>query len=219
MFSKTTIDLLFNLLLIFVCLFFLAFIQINDSENDDANIDNKNSIMITMRWEANNDMDLWLMLPNGKHVGYSKRDVPPAHLDVDVVAWRRFRTQEDNYNQIYSPSGNFGEHDKEHEIVPGEYVIRKNEEIISIRNAIAGEYVVNVHYFSDRGYKNTPIRVEVLAYDVRNRRVIYAGAKYISRQREETHYVKFTVMSTEGREYKITNVYTDRPTYFVGKEE
>lgn len=202
----------------FVCLFFLAFVQINDPKEKKENANNNNNILITMNWETNNDMDLWLKLPNGKHVGYSSRDHAPAHLDVDVVAWRRYRR--DNYSpsmKVESDYGEFGEFTQEHEQQEGEYIIKNNEEIISIRDVMPGEYVVNVHYYSARGYQKTPINVGVLVQDVKNERIIYYDEKKITSSDIETHFVKFTIVEYGNEHYLIEKIYDDRPTYFLGK--
>ena len=164
MFNKAVIDLLFILLLSFVALFFLAFVQVNEPTKKDANANNDNHILITMRWETNNDMDLHLRLPDDRRIFYANRDQPPAHLDVDVVAWRRYKREgyspdmshgddygyESEYGYNYDEY-NHGEYAHEQEAQEEEYIIKLNEEIITVRNILAGEYVVNVHYFSDRG--------------------------------------------------------------------
>jgi len=188
------IDLLFNLLLSFVVLFVLAFWMVT-KKKDDEQAKNANNILITMRWKANNDMDLWLKLPDGRHVGYNKRDEPPAHLDVDVVNWRKY----------HNPDGS-------------EYVIKDNEEIITIRSILEGEYIVNVHYFNPQQVEpGTDTEVEILIQDVKKKNMLYAGKQIISVPRSETHFVKFTV-EKRGKGYTVNQVRTNRPEYFVGKE-
>lgn len=225
MFGKVVTDLLFTLLMCFVCLFFLAFVMVNEPQEEDANAKNDNNILITMRWETNNDMDLHLKLPDGRRIFYANRDEPPGHLDVDVVAWRRY--QRDGYNNdmshenYYGAEGphDYGEYEGEHIVKGEEYVIKLNEEIITIRDVLPGEYIVNVHYFSERGYGTKPIVVEVVVQDVKNKRMIYADKKTIRMPRSETYFVKFTVVAQKRNKYKykIKEIYTDRPTYFIGK--
>ena len=223
---KSFLDLLFNLVFAFMVLFFVSFVMINDPKEEDAQAKNDNHILITMNWETNNDMDLWLRLPDGRKCGYSARDIPPAHLDVDVVAWRRYTRQgyqpDMSHEQYYDDEeyrGDYGEYQGEHEVQPEEYVITENEEIITVRNILAGEYAVNVHYFSDRGYGRQPIKVKIMVQDIRNKSMIWAGEKEIDIPRDEVHFVKFTVVDTGNGHYKIEKVYTDRPTYFVGKKK
>lgn len=216
MFGKVITDLLFTLLMCFVCLFFLAFVMVNEPAKD-ATAKNDNNILITMRWETNNDMDLHLKLPDGRRIFYANRDEPPAHLDVDVVAWRRYHRE--GYNSDMSHEDyydDYGEYAEEHAPQEDEYVIKLNEEIITIRNVLAGEYVVNVHYFSDRGYGTKPIEVEIVVQDVKNKRIIYADKKTIRMPRSETYFVRFSVAEQKSG-YTIKEIYTDRPTYFIGK--
>lgn len=203
MFNKVTIDLLFNLLLSFVVLFFLSFILINETETK-SNTVNDNNILITMKWETNNDVDLWLLLPDGRKVGYPSRDKPPAHLDVDVVRWR-----------TYSKNGNNLTHDN-----PGEenledvYIIKSNEEIITIRDVLTGEYIVNCFYYDRNGYFN-PIDVEITIQDIKNNKMIYAAQKQLSLQNEELFFVRFFVKEGLNNLYDVVDVEEDFPKYFV----
>lgn len=200
MFNKVTIDLLFNLLLNFVALFFLAFVMVSEKKQKEEEAINDNNILITMRWKANNDMDLHLKLPDDRRVWYANRDEPPAHLDVDVVAWRSY-SQRDGTT----------------------YTIELNEEIITIRDVLEGEYVVNVHYYSAKQVpSDEDVEVEIVVQDVKNKRVIYADKKLINMMQRETHFVRFTVESAPetaylGQEprYLIRDVFTDRPLYYI----
>lgn len=220
MFGKVVTDLLFTLLMCFVCLFFLAFVMVNEPQEKEATAKNDNNILVTMRWETDNDMDLHLKLPDGRKIFYANRDEPPAHLDVDVVAWRRYRREgysSDMSHDDYYDGHDFGEYEEEHTPQADEYVIKLNEEIITIRDVLAGEYVVNVHYFSERGYGTKPIEVEIVVQDIKNRRIIYADKKKIRMPRSETHFVRFSVVEQKSNGYTIKEIYVDRPTYFIGK--
>lgn len=199
--TRVLVDQLFNVLLITVALLFLSVIMMRDPKEKakQFNAANDNNILITMRWPTDNDIDLWLRLPDGRRVGYSSRDKPPAHLDVDVVSWRRYRD----------------ETGEEHAIVP-------NEEIITIRDVYEGEYTVNVHYFNSGSLKaGDPVEVQITVQDVRAGVIIFTGSKMISTPREETHFVKFSVRKTPnaGAGYIVEDVYTDRPAFFLPKPQ
>lgn len=204
MFSRVShnviVDLLFILLLIFISLFFLSFAMVNEPKEKEDQAKNDNNILVTMRWNTDNDMDLWLRLPDGRHVGYNNRDEPPAHLDVDVVAWRKYRRPDNT-----------------------EYTIENNEEIITIRDTLEGEYVVNVHYYSaHRIDPMQPIEVEIMVQDVENGKIVYADSKKINMTQKETNFLRFSVerYRVNGIEkYRIVKIYTDRPMFFVGKRE
>lgn len=191
--NKVLIDLLFNLLLTFVALFFLSFLLISEPKEEQENTDNKNSILITMRWSENNDMDLWLLMPNKERIGYSSREAPNAHLDVDIVQWREFNKTDGSV-----------------------YKITNNEEIISIQKPTEGDYCVNVHYYNDNGYGDKKIAVEIIVYDVNSRRMIFAGTKEISVPRTEMHFVKFTVVDSDDS-YYIDRITEHNPVYFLGE--
>ena len=204
MFNKAArnviIDLLFNLLLSFVVLFFLAFLMITKKDEEEkANTQNDNHILVMMRWSTNNDIDLCVRLPDGRRVGYNNRDEPPVHLDVDVVRWRQYQ---DGY-------GN-------------EHTITTNEEITTIRDVLAGEYVVNIHYYSKAGLEDPTTEVEILIQDVQHRKVLFAGTKTVTVPNIETHVVRFTV-NDEGEDSKgkkrfsVSRIFDDRPSYFLGR--
>lgn len=200
MFSRTSnavvVDLLLNLLCNFVALFFLAFIMINASKQE-MNTINDNNIIITMKWKADVDIDLWVKLPDERKVWYNNRDEPPAHLDLDVVKSREYQR----------PDGTW-------------YRIDTNEEVVTIRDVFQGEYAVNVHYYDARETLR-PVKVEIIVQDVKHEKIIYAGTKMIELSQPELHFVRFKVDALPGKpgknelEYRITNTYTDRPTYFV----
>ncbi|MCK5600456.1 hypothetical protein KAR91_01215 [Candidatus Pacearchaeota archaeon] len=193
MFNKRTgpptIDLLFNLVLSFGVLFVLSFVLINDTTSEKS-IENDNNILVTMRWKIDCDIDLWLRLPDGRKVYYSNRDEPPAHLDVDVVRWRTFQ-------------------------IPGSsepYIIEDNEEIITIRSIMTGEYAVNAHLFHSE-YAGE-VEVEVLVQDVKHLSVIYAGTKKLSKLLQQEHFVRFTVNNLGHEDYSISDVHMNRPLFF-----
>lgn len=197
--NNVVIDLLFNLLLSFVALFFLAFVMVNDPKEKEEAAKNDNNILITMRWKMDNDIDLWLKLPDGRMVWYSNRDEPPAHLDVDVVQWRRY----------HQPDGS-------------EYVIEDSEEIITIRSILEGEYAVNAHYYSAQKVDpEKPVEVEIIVQDVKTGHIVYAGKKEISMKEREVNFVRFTVEQYKdysGRpKFLIKDIYTDRPTFFINE--
>jgi hypothetical protein len=192
--QTVTTDMLFNLLLTFIAIFFFTFLMVSvQTKKQEESVQNDNNILITMRWQDDCDVDLWIQLPDGRRVWYSNRDEPPAHLDVDVVSWRK-------YNQ------ETGE----------QHIIKDNEEVITIRGVLRGEYIVNAHLY--RGGIE-PIDVIILVQDVKNRTVIYTGTKKVSLGEREVNFVRFTVDSLEHQkkgEFHIKDVYIDRPVYIVG---
>ena len=234
--SQTVVtDMLFNLLLAFIALFYITFVMVSiTKKKEDQDTKNDNNILITMRWKTNNDIDLWLKLPDGRKVWYSNRDEPPAHLDVDVVAWRHYSrngngAMYDNYNGSNGRGSNNGRSDypipsSPSSDVGNDYIIETNEEIMTIRDVLDGEYAINAHYYSARDIDpNLPIEVEIIVQDVKNSKILYAGTKSLNMMQKEVHFVRFSVKSngkSNGIEtYSIEGIYTDRPTYFVGNSK
>ncbi len=198
LFNKATslifIDLLLNLVLTYLILFALAFILINDTSSKNQT-KNSNNILISMAWDLDCDIDLWLLMPDGSKIYYNRRDNPPAHLDVDVKRWRRYK---------YPDTGEI-------------YTIKNNEEIISIRGIMDGKYVVNAHAYDLHNVKDS-INVDILIQDVGNSKIIYAGSKTLRREVVEQSFVTFTVNDLKNDNYDISEVYTNRPEYFVGED-
>jgi hypothetical protein len=121
------IDLLLNLLMLFVVVAALAIAQMN-KPSQEKSVEMKAELVIELTWAEHNfsDLDLWVMLPNGRKVGFTNRDAGVASLDRD-------------------DRGAFGD---TYETEQGELrVIPVNKETTVIRANVPGRYVVNVHHF------------------------------------------------------------------------
>ncbi len=143
-------DLLFNVLLGFVVLFFIAFLLINPPTKKDE-VPLKAEVMIMLEWppELTDDIDLWVMGPDTVRVGFKNRETGLLHLDRDDLG-----TSNDTV-QIGSET----------------VVNRINREIITIRGKVPGEYYVSVHYYGQRAEGPVPITVTVM--DVNPYKEIY----------------------------------------------
>ena len=77
-------DLLFNVLLGFVFLFFITILFINPITKL-GNVNLKAEFIITLDWKDSlpDDIDLWVQDPNGEIVSYLKKDAGWLHLDRD----------------------------------------------------------------------------------------------------------------------------------------
>jgi len=149
--STAFLDLLFNSLLGFVALFFLAFILINPKVVSDAKVKAKAEFMITIEWaeESLDDVDAYLEDPLGNLVFFNRREDGLMHLDRDDLGARS--------DYIYTEDGNW-------------IVVKDNREIITIRGIIPGEYVMNIHMYKKRDSTPTKVkvRIEKLNPQVRN---------------------------------------------------
>lgn len=172
MFNKATsgvvTDLLFNLLLTFVCLFFLAFILVADPKEEEAGLEQDSLFLITMTWEDDVDLDIWVGLPHGKKVYYANRESGPVYLDVDVVTWKRF-TDSSGMTVFVKP----------------------NQEIVSIRGgALEGKHIINAHYF---GGSLSGTVATIVIHDVKRRNVVWTGTKEFTFSGQEQHFVTLDI--------------------------
>lgn len=146
-------DLLFNALLGFTFLFLVAIMFMNPIAKKGI-IDPKAEYIITVTWPDNNpnDIDTWVEDPNGNLIWFRNREAGLIHLDRDdrgVVN----DTLNINGRIIQNPL---------------------NQEVVTIRGVVPGEYVVNVHYYASETEQPVPVQVrldkvnpalEVLYYD------------------------------------------------------
>ena len=124
------IDLLFNTLVGFVFLFVMAFVLINPVAKK-SNVEINAEFMVTVSWpgKSEDDIDLWVRDPLGNHAGFKSKDVGLMSLDRDDLG--------KSNDTVKTSDGK---------------VIRVflNEEHLTIRGIIPGEYIVNVHLYSKK---------------------------------------------------------------------
>src|SRR5512140_2260020 len=78
------IDLLLNLLMLFVVISAIAVVQMN-RPSQDKSVELKAELVIDLTWADRSfaDLDLWVMLPDGRKVGFTAKDAGVATLDRD----------------------------------------------------------------------------------------------------------------------------------------
>ena len=182
-------DMLFNVVIGLIFMVFLAFILINPQAKTGA-VDLKAEFLITMNWPDNdlNDMDLYVQDPAGNMVWCHGREAGLMHLDHDDRGSGRERISI-NGRTIQNPL---------------------NQEIVTLRGVIAGEYVVNGHEFA----ANTPGKVAVSVKVEKlnpTASVVFYGSQEFARKGEEHTFVRFRVDS----EGKIGEVNTGPPVSLV----
>jgi hypothetical protein len=125
--NTSFLDLLFNMLLAFTCLFVLAFALVNVRQKDADSARPRAEFVITLAWpdDLDDDLDLWVEDPNGALVFFQRREDGLMHLDRDDLGAR---------NDIV-------------QTVDGPVQFEGNQEVVMIRGIIQGEYVVNVHAY------------------------------------------------------------------------
>ena len=134
-------DLLFNALLGFVFLFMVAILFMNPiAKLGTANL--KAEFIITLTWPDNqpDDLDIWVEDPHGEIVSYLQRESGWLHLDRDDRGSLN-DTIEINGQKILHPV---------------------NQEVVTMRGIISGEYVVNVYYYESvtRGPVSATVQID-----------------------------------------------------------
>lgn len=133
------IDLLLNLLMLFIVISAIAIAKMSRPAAGNAT-EMKAEMVIEMSWPEGNfdDLDLWVLLPSGRTVGFTNKDEGVATLDRD---------DRGAYGDTYRS-----------EKTGSMQLIRVNKEVAAIRAKVPGRYVVNVHYYND--FTTTEIGVD-----------------------------------------------------------
>ena len=78
------IDLLFNMLVGFVFMFFVAYILINPIA-DDGKVDPPDIALLIINWPdaSNYDVDVWVKDPSGQILSFTNKTIPGMHLEKD----------------------------------------------------------------------------------------------------------------------------------------
>lgn len=131
-------DLLFNTLLGFTLLFFISILFMNPIAKL-GNINYKAEYIITVIWPENqpDDIDLWVQNPYQETVSYLNKEAGWLHLDRD---------DRGDLNDTV--------------MINGEKVVHPiNQEVVTIRGIISGEYIVNLHYYESES--KGPVKANV----------------------------------------------------------
>lgn len=115
----------------FIILFIAAFLQIRPPMKTDASVKLQAEFVLSMTWPdgAYDDIDLWLMLPDGKKVFFRNQDVEYVTLDRDDLgAANDYYTDAEGKRQV----------------------VQINREMMTIRAIVPGRYVVAAHVYGVR---------------------------------------------------------------------
>ena len=164
-------DLVFNTLLGITFLLIVTMLFINP-ENKQGKINPKAEYIITVSWSDwnPNDIDTWVESPRGDLVWFRNPEAGLMHLDRDDRGM---------LNDFI--------------FVNGEKVANPlNQEIVTIRGVIPGEYVVNVHYYATEDHKPVPVQVKVEKVNP-VLEVVYYGEVILAQQGDEKTAVRFKI--------------------------
>ncbi len=174
-------DLLFNALLGFTFLFLVAIMFMNP-EAKTGIIDPKAEYIITITWEDNRpeDIDTWVEDPDGRVIWFRNTEAGLLHLDRDDRGLLN-DTITINGEEIQNPL---------------------NQEVVTLRGVVKGEYVVNLHYYNDEG-TNRSVDVNVRLVKVNPVfKIIYYGTVTMDKQGDEKTAIRFVI----NRDGKISNI-------------
>ena len=177
-------DLLFNALLGFTYLFLIAIMFMNPVAKKGI-IDPKAEYIITIGWPDNNpdDIDTWVEDPNGNVIWFRNREAGLIHLDRDDRGIVN-DTIVINGTEIQNPL---------------------NQEMVTIRGIVPGEYVVNLHYYATE--TNKPVSATVKVAKVNPAlEIVYYGNTVLDEKGDEKTAVRF-VIDKSGRVDQIRHIF------------
>lgn len=164
-------DILFNVLLGFAFMVFTAFSLINPTAKTGA-VSLKAEMIITMNWPDNDpdDMDLYVQDPLGNIVWYHSKEAGVMHLDRD---------DRGNYRDTITVDGRTIQNPL-------------NQEMVTIRGIVPGEYVVNVYDFLATSTAKVPVSVKVEKLNP-VATVVFYGTLDMDHTGQEQTFVRFTL--------------------------
>ena len=202
------IDLLFNILLGFAFLFIIAFLLIKP-EAKKKDFDRRAEFVIILEWDhdAPDDLDLYVQDPTNSKVSFRLPIANYMHLDKDDLGVRN--------DTIINADGTTS-------------TVKINREVVTIRGIIAGEYIINAHYYSTRVYNGSQLEPDERTVDYRNKPqsdltvkielhkvtpygVLWAGEKKFTHRGQEETFLRFRL----DKEGNILPPFTFEPKEFV----
>ncbi|MGB0712819.1 MAG: hypothetical protein ACPGUC_04595 [Gammaproteobacteria bacterium] len=164
-------DLLFNALLGFTFLFLVTIMLVNPIAKM-GRVNLKAEYIISVTWPENlpDDVDIWVEDPNGNVVSYLSKDAGWLHLDRD---------DRGDINDVI--------------LIDGQEVIHPvNQEIVTIRGFVAGEYVINLYFYQQRSQQpfEAVVKVEKVNPTLK---LMFIDKVNMVEQDQETTVVRFSL--------------------------
>jgi len=163
------IDLLFNALLGFTFLFLVSVMFMNP-EARKGRVNLKAEYIISVTWpdKLTDDIDLWVQDPIGETVSFLRKDAGWLHLDRD---------DRGEINDTIVVDGK-------------ELIYPINQEVVTIRGIIPGEYIVNLYYY--RAAEPRPVEALVKVEKVNpTLQTVYVRKMQMVQQDEERTVLRF----------------------------
>ncbi len=165
------IDLLFNALLGFTFLFLVSVMFMNpEARKGRVNLKAEYIISVTWADQLADDIDLWVQDPIGETVSYLRKDAGWLHLDRD---------DRGEVNDTV--------------VIDGREVIYPiNQEVVTIRGIIPGEYIVNLYYY--KAAQPRPVEALIKVEKVNpTLQTVYVRKVQMAQQDDEQTVVRFTL--------------------------
>ncbi len=164
------IDILFNTLLCFVVFFTLALIHMKKEDADSATqgIEFEAHVMIVATWpgEYGDDIDLYIKDPQGGLVFFRQKNNKIMHLDRDDM-------------------GTVGEFSNEQDR------FYNNREVVTIRQSVPGEFIVNAHVYRKSSYGPVPVTIKIMK--IRPFKTVHDSVVVLDYSGQEKTACRFTV--------------------------
>ncbi len=173
-------DLLFNALLGFTFLFLVAIMFMNPDEKSGI-IDPKAEYILTVTWKDNSpdDIDTWVEDPDGKVIWFRNPEADLLHLDRDDRG-KLNDTITVNGEEIENPL---------------------NQEVVTLRGVVKGEYVVNLHYYASQTEKAVEVNVRLVKVNPALE-VVYYGKVNLEKAGDEKTALRFRI----GKDGKVSDI-------------
>jgi len=166
------IDLLFNTLIGFVLLFFIAVIFISPAKDTGKIVlDAQYLIIVTWPDGSKEDIDTWIEDPQGNLTWFRNRSAGLVHLDRDDRGM---------LNDTIEVDGKIIDN-------------TLNQEVATIRGIVPGEYTVNIHYYESEKEGPVPVSVRVAKVNPVYK-VAFNDTIEMRRKGEERTAVRFTIL-------------------------
>ena len=177
------IDLLFNTLMGFSFLFMVSLLFINPQDTS-ASVEKKAEYIISATWPQSleDDVDLWMRAPTGHTVSYLAKEVGWLHLERD---------DRGELNDVLMIDG-------KKEIHP------INQEIITIRKRYAGEYIVNLYYYTAKSSSTLPVKIRIDRINPKYE-TVFKDTIELKKQDQEITALRFTIKE-DGSVHKINKL-------------
>ncbi len=162
-------DLLFNTLLGFSLLFFISIIFMNPIAKL-GNVNLKAEYIITVTWpdDQPDDLDIWIQDPNQNLLSYRDSDVGWLHLDRDDQGDLNDKVMINGVEKVYPI----------------------NQEVVTIRGIVSGQYIVNLQYYKTTTQKPVTATVKIEKVNP-SLKLVYVDKVTLEKEDDELTVLRF----------------------------